>query len=136
MGRKVFQNFAHVLCQKLVLAPRGRDILQLAIMGHGKLVMDLVSHRAGHNRYPVSRLPYMEDARLWLQGRLWHHSIPNEQLQSAEVIVDYRVVLGRSHGDNHLTGAFAFACLGRIGAPDRVYESTLTAEREWGLSVL
>jgi hypothetical protein len=132
MARKVFQDFANVLCQKFVELPTNRDLVNLVILGDGKLVLEVTAGRATHNRYPIETLPYGDWARAWLGERMSALQIPKEQLVHAILTVDYTVTLVRKPG--MLIGQFAFACAGIIEAPDRTYESSLEAKKEWGLS--
>ena len=37
MARKVFQHFAQVLCQRFVEVPSNRDLINLAILGGGRI---------------------------------------------------------------------------------------------------
>jgi hypothetical protein len=135
MGRKVFQDFAHVLCQKFTEVPSTRDLVNLIIFGDGTLEMDLTANKARHNQYPVSPLPYMEEARRWLDTRLKELEIPDPALMRAALLVEYTVILSRtpSLGPAGLSAKFDFACTGVIEAPDRKYTSTLKTQKNWGV---
>lgn len=133
MARKVFQDFAHVLCQKFVEVPSNGDLLVLAVLGSGKLELDLTGGRHRHNRAPIAPLPYVEVARSWLGGRMAELDIPVEEMAAATLIVEYSVTLSRKEPLLWLSAAFDFSCTGVIDALDRQYTSTLKSHKEWGL---
>jgi hypothetical protein len=134
MGRKVFQDFAHVLCQKFIETPSNRDLVNLALLGDGVLRLDITSDRATHNGIAVERLPFTADSLLWLESRLQQLAIPRTELQGATVTVESRVKLYRQPGHPYLSVDLALACSASVRAPDREYVSSLTAEKTWGLS--
>jgi hypothetical protein len=134
MGRKVFQDFAHVLCQKFVEVPSNRDLVNLAILGDGVLRLAITERNATHNGLAVEPLPFVEQSLSWIEARLAELDIPRADLQGASVTVDYKVRLSRKPGLGFLCVDLALACSASVKAPDREYLSTLTAEKSWGLS--
>ena len=121
MGRKVFQDFAHVLCQKFVEVPSNRDLVNLAIFGDGTLELDLTARKAMHNRAPVEPLPYVDNMRGWLEQRLVELRIDNSELARAALTVEYTVALSRMAPDPGrtaplpgLSALFDFACTGVV----------------------
>ena len=74
MARKVFQDFANVLCQKFVDLPTNMDLVNLLILGGGTLVLDITGRKATINRGPVEPLPYAEWARTWLAEQMEKHN--------------------------------------------------------------
>ncbi len=139
MGRKVFQDFAHVLCQKFVEVPSNRDLVNLVIFGDGTLELDLLARKAMHNRAPVEPLPYVDHVRVWLDQRLAELRIDSSELISAALTVEYTVALSRLDLPGQtaplpgLSAAFDFACTGTIESADRKYTSTLKARKRWSL---
>jgi hypothetical protein len=134
MARKIFQDFAHVLCQRFIEVPSNADLVRLAILGDGKLELNLSRWKATHNRAAISPLPYMNGAREWLEGRLAELEIPSGELVSAILTVDYTVYLYRRPPPiQWLNAQFDFSCTGVIRAPDREYLSNIKAKKEWGL---
>jgi hypothetical protein len=91
VARKVFQDFAHVLCQRFVEVPSNRDLVNLVLLGGGTLVLDLVTRKAMCNRYAIEPLPYAEDARSWLDSQMVKRRIPIEELIGASLTVEYDV---------------------------------------------
>ncbi len=134
MARKVFQHFAHVLCQRFVEVPSNRDLVNLALWGGGNLHLDITGRTATVNRYPVEPLPYSADALHWLEDQVAKGGIPPEQFVSAALAVEYTVATTRRDpGMPMLYASFSFCCTGSIVSPDRTYTSILSAEKAWGL---
>ena len=106
--------------------------MNLALFGDGKLELDITGNRASHNQYPLSPLPYAEDALLWLGKQMETHAIPSAELVRACLIVDYRVEWLERKGPIPAVN-FDFECLGVIDAPDRTYESKMHVVKNWGL---
>ena len=135
MGRKVFQEFAHVLCHKFVEVPSNRDLVNLAILGDGELVLAVMEDRATHNGTAVQPLPYATEWRHWVGARLNELAIPASDLVSAHLTVKYQVDLRRREtGLRWLSGYFAFECAAAVGAADRTYRAELSTSKEWGFS--
>jgi hypothetical protein len=136
MARKVFQDFAHVLCQKFIEVPFNTDLVNLVIFGDGTLQLDLLAGKAIHNRAPIAPLAYMKALRAWLESRLAELEVPPQEMTAALLAVDYTVHLHRRPSLNWLCAEFKFECTGIIRAPDREYESSMRATRDWGLGQL
>jgi hypothetical protein len=134
MARKVFQDFAHVLCQRFVEVPSNRDLVNLFLFGGGTLLLDLMARRATCNRYPIKPLPYAEDARRWIETQMVKREIPVEQLVGASLKVDYQIVAFERTDMPYPSVTFQFACTGTIASPERVYTSELAATKRWGLA--
>jgi hypothetical protein len=133
MARKVFQHFAHVLCQRFIEVPSNKDLASLVLFGTGTLVLDLTAQRATWNRHPVDPLPYAEEARRWLYDQMEQRKIPVEQLVSASLVVEYVVELTRKLNYPFPIAGFDFSCTGSIVSPDRQYTSAQKARKVWGL---
>jgi hypothetical protein len=103
MGRKVFQDFAHVLCQKFVEVPSNRDLVNLAILGDGVLRLDITARKATHNGFAIEPLPFVEESLRWIESRLDELAIPRGELSGANLTVDSRVKLHRKPGVPFLT---------------------------------
>src|ERR1700722_9477217 len=130
MARKVFQDFAHVLCQRFVEAPSNKDLINLALLGGGTLVLDIMAHKATCNRYPIEPLPYSADARSWVDSQMAKQNIPIEELISASLTVEYTLDISRRPDLPIFPVArFDFACTGSISSSDRVYTSVLNAQK-------
>jgi hypothetical protein len=136
VARKVFQDFAHVLCQRFIEVPSNRDLVNLVLLGGGTLILDLIKRKATCNRYPVEPLPYAEDARGWLDSQMVKHKIPVEELVGASLAVEYAVEFSRKSNNPFATAKFDFACTASIASPDRLYTSVLKAQKTWGLSTV
>jgi len=136
VARKVFQDFAHVLCQRFIEVPSNRDLVNLVLLGGGTLVLDLMTQKATCNRYPVEPLPYSEDARGWLDSQMAKCAIPVEELVGASLTVEYAVELSRKSNDPIPIAKFDFACTASIASSDRLYTSALKAQKTWGLSTV
>jgi hypothetical protein len=137
VARKVFQDFAHVLCQRFIEVPSNKDLVNLVLLGGGTLAMDIVAQKAICNRCPIEPLPYAADARTWLNSQMTKQNIPIEELVGASLVVEYVVSLSRKPENPVMPIAeFHFACTGSISSPDRVYASVLKAEKVWGLSTV
>ena len=95
MGRKVFQDFAHVLCQKFVETPSNEDLATLAILGDGTLALDIFARKQVHNRAPIDAPPYVDEIQGWLTRRLDELRIAPTELVAAALIVEYTVRLFR-----------------------------------------
>jgi hypothetical protein len=135
VARKVFQDFAHVLCQRFIEVPSNRDLVNLALLGSGELVMDIMIGKATFNRYPIQPLPYAADARLWIEQQLEARAISPSEIVSVLLAVTYTVELQRKWQDFPILSAtFEFSVKGMIGAPDRQYLSSMEAKKAWGLS--
>lgn len=134
VARKVFQHFAHVLCQRFIEVPSNHDLVNLALFGGGTVVMDIWASKDTCNRYPIDPLPYAADAKTWICDQLKERNIPPEQLVGARLTVDYTVSISRKVPDIPFpVGAFDFCCTGSITSPDREYTATLNATKTWGL---
>jgi hypothetical protein len=133
LARKVFQDFAHVLCQRFVEVPTNRDLVNLVIFGGGTLVLDIIGQKATCNRYPVEPLPYCDTARDWLFSQLQNRRIPINELSGASLAVEYTVNLSWVPSVPYAKARFDFACTGSISSPDRQYTSVLKAQKDWGL---
>jgi hypothetical protein len=134
MGRKVFQDFAHVLCQKFLDTPSNRDLVNLAILGSGTLILAVTDGSATHNRLAIQPLPYAQTWLDWVTPQLAVHHVPRTELQVVELAVTYTVELTRKGGLGWLCARFDFACEGRVASPDREYRCSLKASKEWGLA--
>jgi hypothetical protein len=122
------------MCQRFIEVPSNRDLVNLVILGGGTLVMDIITRKATCNRFLIEPLPYVEDARRWLFSRMVEHKISNEQLAGASLTVEYAVELSRKSDIPIFPVAkFDFACSASITSPDRLYTSTLAAEKTIGL---
>ena len=133
MGRKVFQDFAHVLCQKFLEVPSTRDLVNLALFGDGVLDMNFVTRYTTHNRLPVEPLPFMDIARDWLDVRLSELTLPKAELVGASLTVEYTVALSRRAHMPGMSALYNFTCTGVVEAIDRSYSAMLQAEKTWGL---
>ena len=136
MGHKVFQDFAHVLCQKFVDLPSNRDLVNLAILGSGKLTLLVTEGRASHNGIAIQPLPYAELWLAWVKDRMRTLRIAETELTRAQLVADCRVELERQPGTGFLCVKLALACEGTVSAPDRVYSATYQGEKRWGLSIV
>ena len=137
MARKVFQDFAHVLCQRFIEVPSNKDLVNLVLLGGGTLVLDIMVGKATCNRYPIEPLPYAADARGWLFSQMEKHKIPIEYLAGVSLAVEYVVSLSRKPELSIIPVAkFDFSCVGTISSSERVYTSVLKAEKVWGLSTV
>ena len=135
MARKVFQDFANVLCQRFVETPSNKDLVNLTLLGGGMVVLDIVSGKATCNRFPIEPLPYCSDARAWLNSQMVKRKIPLVELAGASLTVEYQVQLSRKPDmPIYPVANFDFNCMGVISAPDRQYTSVLKAQKTWGLS--
>jgi hypothetical protein len=106
----------------------------LAILGGGKIVLDITAGKATWNRYPVEPLPYATEAKLWIENQLEARKIAHDQLVGASLIVDYAVRVAPSATEGIFqTGTFEFSCTGAIMSPDREYIANLKAVKIWGL---
>lgn len=133
MARKVFQDFAHILCQRFIEVPTNRDLVNLALLGGGKLHLDITARRMTMDGFAENPLPYADDALRWLEGQIAKKGIPREQMVSAELEVNYTVVLTKHAHMPGFSAAFDFSCTGSIVSPDRIYQSNLDAKQIWGL---
>jgi hypothetical protein len=136
MGRKVFQDFAHVLCQKFVEVPSNRDLVDLAILGDGILRLNITERKATHSGFPIEPLPFTERALLWIESRLNDLAISRAELLSAALTVESGVKLHRRPGLPFLCFDLVLRCSASVRASDREYVSNLTAEKSWGLSIV
>jgi hypothetical protein len=136
MGRKVFQDFAHVLCQKFVDSPSNRDLVNLAILGSGKLVLFIPEGRATHNGHAVEPLPFAEDWLAWVTDRMAALRIPAEYMRSARLEAECDVELTRHPTLGWLGIKLKVACTGIVESPDRTYVATLQSDRGWGLGTV
>lgn len=137
MGRKVFQDFAQVLCQRFVEVPSNKDLVNLVVLGGGTLVLDIMMRKATCNRYPIEPLPYSADARNWLDTQMAKQKIAMDKLVGASLTVEYVVDLSRKRDLNIVPVAkFDFTCTASISSEDRVYTSVVKAQKTWGLSTV
>lgn len=133
MGRKVFQDFAHVMCQKFVDSSSNRDHVILAIMGSGRLRMEILKGKATHNRLAISPLPFAAAWTDWVMGRMDSLHIPRAELMAATLVVEYTVDLYRHSAPAWLCARYDFKCYSEVGAQDRSYSVAFAAQRDWGL---
>jgi hypothetical protein len=75
-------------------------------------VLDIIGQKATCNRYPVTPLPYSEDARGWLESQMKGRKIPTDELIGASLIVEYAVDLSRKQNDPIPVGKFDSRCRG------------------------
>src|SRR5262245_6462672 len=134
MGRKVFQDFANVLCKKFVESPTNRDLVNLTILGDGILELAITDQRATHRGHAVEPFPFEKQALDWLDSRLDELKIPRTELQRAVLKVDYTIKLHRRQDSlGWLCVDLTLTCEAAVRAPDREYHSTLSAKKSWGL---
>jgi hypothetical protein len=133
MGRKVFQDFAHVMCQMFIESPSNRDLVNLIILGNGRLELEIVEGRATHNGIAIEPMPFSEHWHSWALKRMSETSIDRELLVAASLTTDYEVQLNRKTGMGWLCGAFTFKVYSSVRAPDRTYTAELNSAKEWGL---
>jgi len=135
MGRKVFQDFAHVMCQKFIESPASNlDLVKLAVLGNGRLELNILSGKATHNGVTIKPLAFSESWLAWAKERMAASKIPENLLKSAALTVEYQVKLSRKTGPGWLCGQFKFACTSLVEAPDRSYTDAMNAEMMWDLS--
>jgi len=134
MGRKVFQDFAHVMCQKFIESPSNLDLVMLAILGSGRLELDILAGRATHNGTGTKPLPFSASWLAWVKERMAASEIPESLLKSASLRVEYDVELSRSPM-GMLACQFKFACTSLVEAPDKKYTATMKAEKGICLTV-
>ena len=129
MARKVFQDFAHVLCQRFIETPSNKDLVNLVVLGGGTLTLDIMTQKATCNRFPINPLPYSEDARNWIASQI--------AMIGAGLTVEYTFDLSRKAALSIMPIAkFDFACTGSITSRNRQYVSVLKAQKTWGLSTV
>jgi len=133
MARKVFQDFAHVLCQRFIALPSNMDLVNLVLLGGGRLEMDVMGRRATFERCPLAPFPYSEEARGWILAQMAKRAIPPEQLAGAWLVVDYSVEFTPQRRHHCARATFDLVCTGRLAAPDRRYSRVLAARKDWGL---
>lgn len=134
MGKKHFQDFANVLCQKFVECTTNVDLVDLAIFGDGCLELFITEGRATHEGHAVQPLPFAAEWLAWVEWRLDALGIPRGELQSALLRVNYTVELTRASSLKWLGCKFAFDCTGIITSGDREYRAERRAEIRRGLS--
>jgi hypothetical protein len=134
MARKVFQGFAHVLCQKFIEVPSNNDLINLIILGSGIIELDVLNSKARCNRFPIEPLPYSAVARAWLLEQMRKHQIPDIELVSALLTIEF---------DARLTaqaplpaGMFDLNCKSSVHAPDRSYSASIATSKRWGLGTV
>ena len=135
MGRKVFQDYAHVLCQRFVDSPATIDLVNLFILDAGRLEFDLLNERALFNNFPIEPFPYVHASRAWLVSRMEADSIPTELLIGARLSVDFRTTVDRNRRP-FPNANFTFLCASTLHAPDRLYEASMEAQKAWGIMSL
>jgi hypothetical protein len=133
MGRKVFQGFAYVLCQKFVNSSSNRDLVNLAILGSGKLVLFITEGQATHNGHAVEPLPFGEDWLAWVAARMAALRISREDMKSARLEAECDVEMGRSDGLGWLYIKLKVACTGVVESSDRTYVATCHGNLTYGL---
>jgi len=115
MARKVFADFAHILCQRFVETPSNRDLVNLALWGGGTLFLDIIGKRATFEDFPVTPLPYSVATLVWLEEQLVRRSIPREELSGAGLMVRYTVtMILRPLGMPMPEASFSFSCFGTV----------------------
>lgn len=139
MARKIFQDFAHVLCQRFIEVPSNRDLVNLFLLGSGILELNIMGGPSWFSydgcSYPIEPFPYCSDARTWLDRRMAVHGIDTSQLAGASLTVDCSVdVLPRKMV--FTIARFDLCCVGTIKSPDRSYTAKLSAQRTWGLGTV
>jgi hypothetical protein len=133
VARKIFQDFAHVFCQRFIEVPSPLDLVNLYILDVGRLDFDILAARARFNDYPVDPFPCMCKARLWLEERLVSENIPRSELIGATLKVTFRTTVDRSRLP-FPSAKFNLACESQIVSPDRSYAASIEAEKAWGIS--
>jgi hypothetical protein len=136
MERKVFQDFAHVLCQKFIEVPSNRDLVNLTVLGDGVLRLAILEGGATHNNFAVEPSPFSVESQAWLQSRLGELNIPKGELQGAVLTVEYTVKLHRKPTLGRLCIDLTLACQASVSASDHEYIATLNGEKSWGLSTV
>lgn len=107
--------------------------MNLALVGSGIWMLDIMMRKAQWNTFPMSPLPYVEDARDWLRSQMEKRAIPAEQLSGAGLIVECVVELGKKPDWPFPSANFDFVCTGIVISPDRQYTSVFKAQKVWGL---
>lgn len=125
-----------MMCQKFIERPSARDIVHLAILGPGRLELNLTEGKAVHNDHAIEPLPFSADWNSWVGARMAELNIPADELKRASLIVNYTVELSRSRGVGWLCATYDFECVGLVEAQDRAYTSNRKGHKEWGLSCI
>jgi hypothetical protein len=133
MGRKVFQDYANVLCQRFLESPTNRDLVNLVVIGGGLLELDILKQRASCDHWPVDPLPYCGEAKRWLNVQLAKRAIADDLLVAASLVVKYTFTSSRRLTPVIPYVTFVFDCYAEIAAPDRTYTSRAAATKSWGL---
>jgi len=135
VGHKVFQEFAHAMCQMFTGSPQNGDLIDLLILGPGTLRMDFLTRRSTHEGIAVQNIPFVDRWADWSAGRLGDLEIPADELREAVLVVEYRVEpYYQELGMGWLCARYNLDCSGLVAAPDRRYEMDVHHEQEWGLS--
>lgn len=134
MGRKIFQEFAYEMCQKFVETPSNCDLVNLAILGDGRLELCIFDGRASHNNHTIEQLPFSQSWLTWAKTRMGILKVPESLLVGAALTVDYEVELSRKESLGWLCANFSFVCNSTVEAPDRKYCAKLKAEKLWMLA--
>ena len=129
----MFQDFAHVLCQRFIEVPSNRDLVNLTVLGDGVLQLAIADGKATHNGHAVAPFAYSTESLTWLHSRLDALKISRDELRSAVLTVEYKVALRRKPGLGWLCIDLHLICQASIRAADREYVSSVTADTAWGL---
>ena len=135
MRRKVLQDFANTVSQRLLDLPEGFDLATFAHYGSGLYRANLVGGACTCNDRPIPSLHLCEVYRAWLTQQCVAHRVEFASLKSIEVEIAVEVsgaTIRDSYGHRFASARFDVKCSCRITTDEKAYVGNSSGQREWG----
>ncbi|MCE5325479.1 MAG: hypothetical protein LLG01_03600 [Planctomycetaceae bacterium] len=146
MRRKRLQSVADTLCQMFCGWRLVNSYHELAKMGSGQLLIDVITSECVFREQPIASLVIAQELQLWLQRELNSNRIPIEALSSAQLRAHLELSIVQSkkrittvhhmnsQGKPVQTGIFfrlAIECDSEIKTDEASYKASMTDVEEW-----
>lgn len=135
MRRKIFNDFANVLCQKFVDLPNGYDLATLAKLGSGVVSINILTDQCFFEESPIEPLRTCAEHRQWLQIQLAKRQLSLAVFESISMSVEFRVtdtILDKPYGHDFRHADFWLKCTSEIRTPEAKYNGSSERQKKWG----
>lgn len=135
MRRKVIQDFANTLCQRIVDLPEGFDLATFAYYGTGEYRADILNGQCSHNDTIIPPLGACAVYKEWLSCQARKHRVPFEAVQSVTMVIRIEVNSIRtttSYGHRFASAHFGTECRSEIKTDEKLYVGIAKGGKDWG----
>jgi hypothetical protein len=135
MRRKVLQDFANTVSQRLLDSPEGFDLAAFAHRGSGTYRANLLSGVCTYDGQFIPSLHLCCVYKDWLIHQSKHHGVAFDAIESidVEIAVAVREAATRVSYRNRFASAhFELNCRCEIKTDEKTYVGKNSGEKEWG----